>query len=121
MIFTIFFSAQTNKTGYSNPLIDQCQCSRLLDESVLPWVKFVLFLGHTLPKNQILEIRANLGVVHHMFSRILNLPNLAKLRKKFMKHSLFCFSKCQLISKGLSKVFICTKKGTKIFLYFCHS
>ena len=27
--------------------------------------------------------------------------------------------KGQLISKGLFKVFICTKKRTKIFLYFC--
>ena len=31
------------------------------------------------------------------------------------------FSKGQLISKGLFKVFICTKKRTKIFLYFCLS
>ena len=31
-----------------------------------------------------------------------------------------CKDKGQLISKGLFiKVFICTKKGTKIFLYFC--
>ena len=29
--------------------------------------------------------------------------------------------KGQLISKGLFKVFICTKKRTKIFLYFCPS
>ena len=31
------------------------------------------------------------------------------------------FSKGQLISKGLFKVFICTKKQTKLFLYFCPS
>ena len=29
--------------------------------------------------------------------------------------------KGQLSSKGLFKVFICTKKRTKIFLYFCNS
>ena len=87
-MISLLFSALTNETGYSNnkPMLDQCQCSRLLDESILPWVKFVLFWGHTLPKNQILEIRANLGVVHHMFSRILNLPNYEK-----NSWSLLCF------------------------------
>ena len=80
-MISLLFSALTNETGYSNskPMLDQCQCSRLLDESILPWVKFVLFWGHTLPKNQILEIRANLGVVHHMFSRILNLPKFNEI------------------------------------------
>ena len=33
----------------------------------------------------------------------------------------YCYVKGQLISKGLFKVSICTKKCTKIFLYFCPS
>ena len=33
----------------------------------------------------------------------------------------YCYVKGQLISKGLFIVFICTKKCTKIFFYFCPS
>ena len=53
------------------------------------------------------------------FNRYQDQPLLSQLRLSYLVIQFAAYDKGQLISEGLFKVFICTKKRTKIILYFC--